>query len=95
MGDVFDVSAGAHHYEPGASYGAFAGKDATVCYCTGIFTAEQAKKGTEIIPLKQLSALIEWQDFYMRHETYQFVGHLVDHRYYDENGNPTQRMDTL
>jgi hypothetical protein len=95
MGDVFDVTAGVDFYGPGGPYGAFAATDASVCFSTGVFTAEEAKKGTEIIPLKQLPAILEWQGFYSSHETYKFVGHLVDLRYYDENGNPTPRMDTL
>lgn len=95
MGHVFDVSEGADFYGKASSYGAFAGRDASVCFCTGVFTKEEAEKGTELIPLNQLPGLHEWLEFYKKHDKYSFIGHLVDPRYFDENGAQTKRMKGL
>ena len=35
MGQVFDVTKGRHHYEPGAGYSVFAGQDATRSFVSG------------------------------------------------------------
>jgi hypothetical protein len=40
LGDVFDVSAGAQHYGPGASYECFVGRDASKAFVSGQFEGE-------------------------------------------------------
>lgn len=37
LGEVFDVSKGRHHYEAGASYHCFAGRDGSKAFVTGAF----------------------------------------------------------
>jgi hypothetical protein len=39
--------------------------------------------------------LLDWHGFYRNHEVYKFVGKLIDPRFYDENGEPTQDMTVL
>lgn len=95
LGEVYDVSAGVNHYAPGSSYGAFAGRDASVPFVTGKFTAEEAAKSTAVLKTSELPGLAEWRDFYRTHPTYKFVGKLIDPRYYDENGEPTSDMMDL
>ncbi len=34
-------------------------------------------------------SVYDWSKFYEDHETYQFMGVLVDSKYYDENGEET------
>ncbi len=92
MGEVYDVSLGKDHYGQGASYGAFPGRDASVPFCTGKFTAEEAEKNTNVLKPTELPGLAEWRDFYRKHEVYKFVGKLIDPRFYDETGEPTPDM---
>jgi hypothetical protein len=75
--------------------GAFSGRDASVPFVSGAFTAEEAEKGTDTLSIKDLPGLTQWYEFYKTHAVYKFVGHLVDPRYYDENGNPTPDMEVL
>jgi len=95
VGEVYDVSEGTEYYTPGKSYAAFPGRDASVPYVTGKFTAEEAEKSTDELKLSDLPGLVEWREFYSTHDVYKFVGRLVDPRYYDENGNPTEAMMRL
>ena len=39
LGEVYDVSEGTEYYAPGKSYGAFAGRDASVPFVTGKFVS--------------------------------------------------------
>ena len=94
MGDIFDVTAGKDYYGKGSAYGVFAGRDASVSFITGVFTDDEADKGLETVNLDELSGLLTWHEFYRDHGTYTFVGHFVDHRYYDEDGSPTHEMQT-
>mmetsp|Transcript_49938 Transcript_49938/g.140482 ORF Transcript_49938/g.140482 Transcript_49938/m.140482 type:complete len:124 (-) Transcript_49938:100-471(-) len=86
---------GKDYYAPGSSYGAFAGRDASVPFCTGKFTAEEAEKSTEVLKSTELPGLVEWRDFYRAHNVYKFVGKLIDPRYYDDTGEPTPDMMVL
>lgn len=92
MGEVYDVTLGKDHYGPGASYGNFAGRDASVPFCTGKFTPEEAEKSTDVLKSSELPGLADWRDFYRKHKVYKFVGKLVDPRFYDEFGEPTLPM---
>jgi hypothetical protein len=44
LGSVFDVSAGEKHYGAGGGYEVLAGRDASRCYATGVFSAEEAAR---------------------------------------------------
>mmetsp|Transcript_18984 Transcript_18984/g.53924 ORF Transcript_18984/g.53924 Transcript_18984/m.53924 type:complete len:186 (+) Transcript_18984:168-725(+) len=95
MGEVYDVSAGQEYYGGSTGYGVFAGRDASVPFVTGTFTPEESEKTTEDIPAAQLEALAEWRKFYEDSDKYHFKGFLVDPRWYDEHGEPTEHHDTL
>jgi hypothetical protein len=95
LGEVYDVTLGIDYYAPGTSYGAFAGRDASVPFCTGKFDSEEAEKSPEELKNSDLPGLVDWRDFYRKHNVYKFVGKLIDPRYYDENGEPTQDMMML
>ena len=92
MGEVYDVTLGKDHYGPGSSYGAFAGRDASIPFCTGKFTAEEAEKSTDVLKSTELPGLADWRDFYRKHATYKFVGKLVDPRFFDDAGEPTPAL---
>mmetsp|Transcript_21876 Transcript_21876/g.52050 ORF Transcript_21876/g.52050 Transcript_21876/m.52050 type:complete len:172 (-) Transcript_21876:2754-3269(-) len=92
LGEVYDVTAGKSYYGKGKSYGAFAGTDCTVCYVSGVFTAEEAAKHTDEISDAMLPGVLDWLSFYGTHDLYKFVGYLVDPRFYDEKGEPTENL---
>ena len=86
------MTLGRDHYGPGSSYGAFAGRDASVPFCTGKFTADEAEKSPDVLKTSELPGLADWLDFYRKHKVYKFVGKLVDPRFYDDAGEPTVSM---
>jgi hypothetical protein len=90
MGEVYDVTAGKHFYSPGSSYSVFAGCDGSVPFVTGIFNEVEAAKDTESLSMAQLGSLDTWRKFYEDEVPYPLVGLLVDHRWNDEVGNPTE-----
>jgi hypothetical protein len=93
IGEVYDVTSGVDFYGPGrGGYGIFAGRDASVPFITGKFNEEEAKKGLDSISINALSALEHWKDFYAESDKYDFIGLLVDPRYYDEEGKPTPAL---
>lgn len=92
LGEVFDVSEGKSFYGKGMSYGGLAGTDCTVCYVSGIFTAEEAAKDTDEISDAMINGVVEWLSFYENHKSYKFIGYLIDPRFYDENGEPTANL---
>jgi hypothetical protein len=91
MGEVYDVSSGPEYYAPGAGYSAFAGKEGSVPFVTGIFTDEEMNKSLKHLTNMQLKQLNDWRGFYKKEEKYPFVG-LLQGRYYDENGKPTKSL---
>ena len=95
LGEVYDVTEGKDSfYSAKAAYGSFAGVDATVPFVSGVFTAEEAEKTTEKLSPRELLGLKSWRDFYRNHQVYQYIGLLVDPRYFDEQGEPTaQHLD--
>lgn len=95
MGEVFDVTEGTDYYGPGNTYSAFSGRDASVPFCTGKFTPEEAEKSPDVLKDSELPGLADWRDFYRKHEKYKFVGKLIDERYYNEIGEPTEAMIKL
>jgi hypothetical protein len=95
LGEVYDVTTGRDYYAAGSSYGSFSGTDCSVCFVSGVFTKEEGDKDMDQIPTNQLPALMDWRNFYAGHQTYKFVGYLLDDRFYDEHGKPTPKMLTL
>ena len=95
LGDIYDVTEGKSFYGKGRSYGAFAGRDCTVCFVSGVFTAEEATKHTDELTDALLPGILEWARFYATHESYKFIGYLVDPRYYNEKGEPTTNLIDL
>jgi hypothetical protein len=94
MGEVYDVTSGAAFYGEGCSYSVFSGRDASVPFMTGVFTAEEAKKSLMDISAAQLVSLETWQKFYADNEKYPRVG-LLEGRLYDKDGNPTDEMNRI
>ncbi len=92
LGEVFDVTEGKSFYGKGMSYSGLAGTDCTLCYVSGIFTAEEAAKDTDEITDTMIPGVLEWLNFYGTHSSYKFVGYLVDPRFYDEHGEPTAKL---
>ena len=95
MGEVYDVTPGRSFYGPGGSYHVFAGRDGSVPYVTGKFTADEAKKSlVEALSPAQLVALDGWRKFYEEKDKYPFVG-LLEGSLYDKDGNPTEELKTV
>jgi hypothetical protein len=92
LGEVYDVTAGKSFYGKGMSYGRLAATDCTVCYISGIFTAEEAAKHTDELSDAMLPGVLEWVSFYGTHKSYKFIGYLVDPRFYDDKGEPTANL---
>jgi hypothetical protein len=92
LGDIYDVTNGKSFYGKGRSYGAFAGRDCTVCFVSGVFTAEEATKSTDELTDALLPGILDWAKFYATHKNYKFIGYLVDPRYYNEKGEPTTNL---
>jgi hypothetical protein len=95
LGDIYDVTEGKSFYGKGRSYGAFAGRDCTVCFVSGVFTAEEATKSTDELTDALLPGILDWAKFYATHKSYKFIGYLVDPRYYNEKGEPTTNLIDL
>jgi hypothetical protein len=91
MGEVYDVSNGRDHYGPGASYSAFAGKEGSVSFVTGVFTEEEMKKSMKDLTISQLQQVYQWRVFYQREDKYPFVGFLLG-RYFNAMGEPTKAL---
>ena len=92
LGEVFDVTEGKSFYGKGMSYSGLSGTDCSLCYVSGIFTAEEAAKDTDEITDDMIPGVLEWLSFYKTHGSYKFVGYLVDPRFYDEHGEPTAKL---
>ncbi|CAM9609368.1 neuferricin isoform X1 [Lampetra fluviatilis] len=86
LGQVFDVSKGAKHYGPGASYQAFAGRDASRAFVSGDFSDAGLVDDVSGLSPARMLGLHDWLSFYQR--DYAYVGKLVG-RFYDEQGGPT------
>lgn len=95
LGEVYDVTAGEEFYGQGKSYGVFAGKDCSLCYVSGVFTADEASKHTDEISDAMLPGVLDWVSFYGTHKSYKFIGYLIDPRFYDDKGEPTSNLVSL
>lgn len=88
LGKVYDVTTGLSFYGPtSGSYSFYAGRDASPCFSTGRNNPEGAAEDMLDWEGKRLLAVLEWSEFYEKHETYKYLGLLVGSKYYDEGGN--------
>jgi len=109
-GQVFDVSAGKEYYGKGEGYSVFAGKDASRAFVTGEFSVNETEteeeraarpKPHDVTPMKpeELLGIDDWRQFYHKEDKYHFIGYVtmdaVEEGYYDAEGNPTRKLDTL
>ena len=92
LGRVFDVtSGGPSYYGPKGSYNFYSGRDASPCFHSGKNNEEgAAAKLEEWEDDKHLMSVYDWSLFYEKHETYEFMGVLVNSKYYNENGEETE-----
>ena len=92
LGRVYDVtSGGPSYYGPNGSYNFYSGRDASPCFHSGQNNEEGASaKLEEWEDDKHLMSVYDWSLFYEKHETYEFMGVLVNSKYYDENGEETE-----
>ncbi|XP_076160213.1 neuferricin isoform X2 [Ptiloglossa arizonensis] len=81
LGQVFDVTKGAKHYGPGATYHFF----------TGIHNDKEIRD-ISLLTVEQLKLLNYWVQFY--NENYIYKGKL-NGKYYNEDGTPTEESHKI
>ncbi|XP_006608475.1 neuferricin [Apis dorsata] len=89
LGNVFDVTKGAKHYGPGATYHAFTGRDASLAFITGEFNDNNLIDDISSLSIQQVKALNDWVQFY--NKNYIYKGKL-NGKYYNEDGSPTKEF---
>lgn len=87
LGRVYDVSSGRRHYEPGAHYSGFAGRDASRAFVTGDYSEAGLVDDINGLSSSEILTLHNWLSFYEKN--YVFVGRLVG-RFYRRMGYPLQ-----
>ncbi|OAD58931.1 Neuferricin, partial [Eufriesea mexicana] len=92
LGHVFDVTKGAKHYGPGATYHAFTGRDASLAYITGKFNDEGLTDDISSLSIEEVKGLNEWLKFY--NKNYIYKGKL-NGRYYNKDGFPTEESHNV
>lgn len=91
LGKVYDVTTGQAFYGPDSgSYRFYAGRDASPCFSSGQNNEEGAAEPLEEWDGKKLMAILDWSQFYEKHETYQYLGVLAGSKYFDEEGKETE-----
>mmetsp|Transcript_22717 Transcript_22717/g.52538 ORF Transcript_22717/g.52538 Transcript_22717/m.52538 type:complete len:165 (-) Transcript_22717:414-908(-) len=91
LGEVYNVTKGPEYYEEGSGYHFFAGRDGSVPFITGNFTPYEGNKSTDVLGVPEVYALNQWREFYEKEKRYPFLG-LLQGRFYDEDGNPTEEL---
>ncbi|KAI4472681.1 hypothetical protein M0802_016579 [Mischocyttarus mexicanus] len=86
LGQVFDVTKGAKHYEPGASYHIFVGCDASLAFITGEFDEKKITDDISELSPEKIKELDDWVQFYKTN--YIYKGKLSG-RYFNNDGTPT------
>ncbi|KAF6093204.1 cytochrome b5 domain containing 2 [Phyllostomus discolor] len=89
LGRVYDVSSGRRHYEPGAHYSGFAGRDASRAFVTGDYSEAGLVDDVSDLPFSEMLTLQNWLSFYEKN--YEFVGKVIG-RFYGEDGLPTPEL---
>ncbi|XP_039742353.1 neuferricin isoform X4 [Pteropus medius] len=89
LGRIYDVSSGRRHYEPGAHYSGFAGRDASRAFVTGDYSEAGLVDDVSDLSFSEMLTLQNWLSFYEKN--YEFVGRLIG-RFYGEDGLPTPEL---
>ncbi|XP_006863535.1 PREDICTED: neuferricin-like [Chrysochloris asiatica] len=89
LGRVYDVSSGRRHYEPGAHYSGFAGRDASRAFVTGDYSEAGLVDDVSGLSYSDMLTLQNWLSFYEKN--YEFVGKVVG-RFYGADGLPTPAL---
>ncbi|XP_077021712.1 neuferricin isoform X3 [Tamandua tetradactyla] len=89
LGRVYDVSSGRKHYEPGAHYSGFAGRDASRAFVTGDYSEAGLLDDISDLSFSDMLTLQNWLSFY--EENYKFIGKVIG-RFYGEDGLPTPEL---
>ncbi|XP_057569939.1 neuferricin isoform X1 [Hippopotamus amphibius kiboko] len=89
LGRVYDVSSGRRHYEPGAHYSGFAGRDASRAFVTGDYSEAGLVNDVSDLSLSEMLTLQNWLSFYEKN--YEFIGRVIG-RFYREDGLPTPEL---
>ncbi|XP_064127670.1 neuferricin isoform X2 [Loxodonta africana] len=89
LGRVYDVSSGRRHYEPGAHYSGFAGRDASRAFVTGDYSEAGLVDDVSDLSFSDMLTLQNWLSFYEKN--YKFVGKVIG-RFYGEDGLPTPAL---
>ncbi|KAM9749687.1 neuferricin isoform 1-T1 [Dama dama] len=89
LGRVYDVSSGRRHYEPGAHYSGFAGRDASRAFVTGDYSEAGLVDDVSDLSFSEMLTLQNWLSFYEKN--YKFMGRVIG-RFYREDGLPTPEL---
>ncbi|XP_006105334.1 LOW QUALITY PROTEIN: neuferricin [Myotis lucifugus] len=89
LGRVYDVSSGRRHYEPGAPYSGFAGRDASRAFVTGDYSEAGLVDDVSDLSLSEMLTLQNWLSFYEKN--YECVGKVIG-RFYGKDGLPTSAL---
>nr|XP_020737728.1 neuferricin isoform X1 [Odocoileus virginianus texanus] len=89
LGRVYDVSSGRRHYEPGAHYSGFAGRDASRAFVTGDYSEAGLVDDVSDLSFSEMLTLQNWLSFYEKN--YKFMGRVIG-RFYGEDGLPTPEL---
>ncbi|XP_059852886.1 neuferricin isoform X2 [Delphinus delphis] len=89
LGRVYDVSSGRRHYEPGAHYSGFAGRDASRAFVTGDYSEGGLVDDVSDLSFSEMLTLQSWLSFYEKN--YEFIGRVTG-RFYGEDGLPTPEL---
>nr|XP_004672457.1 neuferricin isoform X1 [Jaculus jaculus] len=89
LGRVYDVSSGRRHYEPGAHYSCFAGRDASRAFVTGDYTEAGLVDDVTDLSFSEMLTLHNWLLFYEKN--YVLVGKVIG-RFYGKDGLPTPEL---
>lgn len=89
LGRVYDVSSGRRHYEPGAHYSGFAGRDASRAFVTGDYSEAGLVDDVADLSFSEMLTLQNWLSFYEKN--YACVGRVIG-RFYGEDGLPTPEL---
>ncbi|XP_008853854.1 neuferricin [Nannospalax galili] len=92
LGRVYDVSSGRRHYEPGAHYSGFAGRDASRAFVTGDYSEAGLVDDVSSLSFSEMLILHNWLSFYEKN--YVFVGRVTG-RFYRDNGLPTAELTKI
>ncbi|CAF0705134.1 unnamed protein product [Brachionus calyciflorus] len=88
LGNVYDVTKGAQHYQKGGSYEFFVGRDASRAYVTGDFKNDLNDQ-VDDLSNSQVKDLFNWKSFY--DNSYTHLG-VLDGRFYNSKGEKTENL---